>query len=364
MALEPGQIRKEVAAYMAAVHNADAHDLSIFGPPSEEEEFKERLDRLFEIEEEERREYITENLRLLIAQEDFTGLSEIHPAWLVEVLSKESPRIIGIILRYLPSKQVRYIIEHLPKRIKHRLPQLIDSFAVPSPILKIVRGRFERQFMSSGSINCGDDFGFEHISHLKSKDLETLFKDIGIHELAMSLKGVDRRSLNILFNRLSVDEARSLQQRIRSLVDIPASFLKEAKYTVLEMSLTEADPNELLLDVGLNAFARALTEDDLYMFPVIKQKLEPRLSYMLKRYIDQHMASNTDEAAGKRKELIFGRVVALARAGSIDETYARFFVAGEKTQAIELPPVEGPNKASASEGAKQPDGWQQPIVVV
>lgn len=358
---EPGRMRREVIACLAAANEGgEAFRLSMFGPPEEEELLNDTIDDFSLLPDKERLEQIVSRLKFLVAQEDFVGLGEIHPAWLVEALSKESPRIIGIILRYLPSKQVRYIIEHLPKRIKSKLPQLIDSFAVSAPILKIIRERFERQFISAQAPRDIDEFKFEHVAFLKNSELEILFKDLGIQEMAMALKGVDRRSLNILFNRMSIDEARSLQQRIRSLIDVSPSILKEAKYTVLEMSLSETNPSELLMDIGLNAFARSLVRENLHIFPVIKQKLEPRLGYMLKRYIDQHISSNLKEASENRKKMILSRIEALVKAGIIESDIAKYFVGAGETQEFRAADIE--EDESASEVLPKPeksDGWHR-----
>lgn len=356
MMMQSGKTRMEVVACLAAAHHSgDAAALSMFASVSEEADLVQATEEIAGIPAGERQDYIVNRLKSLVARDGFTGLSDIHPAWLVEVLSKESPRIIGIILRYLPSKQVRYIIEHLPKRIKHRLPQLIDAFAVPTPILEVIKERFERQFVSFRGSRDFDSFEFENITFLKSADLEALFRDLGIHELAMALKGVDRQSLNILFNRLSIDEARSLQQRIRSIVDMPASILNDAKYTVLEMSISETDSNNLLIDIGLDAFARTLAPQDMDMFPLIWQKLEPRLAYTLKRYIDQHAGSNTAGIIGRRKEIILGRVEALAKAGTIDENLARYFVVPAAPEVAEGA-IDAANISASSSG--DADSWQ------
>lgn len=335
------KIRSEVVACLIAADvDGDPAQLSMFGPVGEEQGLLEQIGAISDVAGDDKMDHVAMRLKALMAQEEFVGLSEVHPAWLSDVLSKESPRIIGIILRYLPSKQVRYIIEHLPKRIKHRLPQLIDSFAVPSPILKIIKERFERQFIPLNAPRDFDEFTFDHVPFLKSADLECVFRDIGIHELAMALKGVDRRSLHILLNRLSIDEARALQQRIRSLTDVSPSLLRDAKYSVLEINLAEANPDDLLMDVGLNAFAKTLEKGDIPMFPHIRQKLPPRLAYLLKRYIDEHVPSNLHDVAVRRKEMILGRIEALSRAGSIDENLARYFVSQDETKILPAPQVK------------------------
>lgn len=348
-----GQTRIEVAGCLAASDKGgEVASLAMFGPLAEEKLFASTVEEICKVPEEEREGYIVERLKSLVAREEFIGLSEIHPAWLVEVLSKESPRIVGIILRYLPSKQVRYIIEHLPKRIKHKLPQLIDSFAVPSPVLEIIKERFERQFITSESVKDFDEFEFKNIPCLKTKELEVLFRDLGTHELAMALKGVERSSLNILFNRLSVEDARALQQRIRSLVDVSPSLLRDAKYTVLEMSLMETNSDDLLMDIGLNAFARAIQSKDISIFPILKQKLEPRLGYTLKRYIDEHVDANFAEVSRKRKELILGRIKILSQAGSINEGLAGLMSLSEIEAKEEVR-----EKIKHTSPLNKPDGW-------
>jgi len=335
MCLTAGDTRKEVIACLTAINDSeDARALSKFGPADEEEGIIEAAQEMLDMPEDEREEYIIHKLQSLVAREEFSGLAEIHPAWLIDALSKESPRIIGIILRYLPSKQARHIIENLPKRIKTKLPQLIDSFAVPAPILKIIKTRFEKQFISYKLVKNYVEFGFKEISSLKSEEILVLFRDLGIHELAMSFKGVNRTSLNILFNRLSVFEARGLQQRIRSLTDVSPLLLRDARYTVLEMSLSEMNADDLLMDVGLNSFAKAISFEDSEMFALIKQKIEPRLAYTLRRYIDQHVDSNVGELADERKSLVLSRVQSLSRAGSINEEVASYFATPENVEDV------------------------------
>jgi len=319
MTFKQEHIMVEVAACLSVIHDGEgARDLSIFCQEGEDSIFLQKIEEIHAFAGGEQ-QAVVERMRFLASGEEFTNLADIHPAWLVEALSKESPRIIGIILRYLPSAQVRYIIEHLPRRIKQNLPQLIDSFAVPAPILKIIRKRFERRFISSAIPRGTGEFRFENIACLGGRSLQVLFKDIGLHELAMALKGIDRRSLSIIFNRLSVEEARGLQQRIRSIVDVHPALLREAKYTVLEVSLSEATPDDLLFEIGLIAFAKSLSIDDAAIFSMIRQKIEPSRSYSLRRYIDQHAPSNFADIVAMRKEIILRRVEILSKSGEINE---------------------------------------------
>lgn len=330
MAIMPGETRLETVACLASENESGSQDIFNFGPETEEERLKGFLEGINNMPSAERTEYAAEKIKLNFARENFSILSEIHPAWIVEVLADESPKMIGIILRYLPSTQVRYIIEHLPKRIKNRLPQLIDAFAVPAPVLDIIRSRFERQFVVAGRLEETANFGFEDVAYLKSKDMNALFIDLGLHELAMAFKGIERRSLNVLFNRLSVEEARALQQRIRSLTDVPVLLLKDAKYSVLELSMIETNPEKLLIELGLNSFAKAFGDADMEVYSLIRQKLEPKIAYTLKRYIDERKGSVLPGVMEQRKELVLKRIESLSKASAIDSELAASFPVKEE----------------------------------
>jgi hypothetical protein len=131
------------------------------------------------------------------------------------------------------------------------------------------------------------------------------------------------------------------------------------------MSLSEADPNELLMDIGLNAFARALAKKDTHILPFIKQKLEPRLGYTLKRYIDQHINSNPVEVTETRKEMILGRIEALVKAGSIDSEIARFFVGAGETREFHVQEIdEESEKSGGMPRPEKSDGWHDGSSVV
>lgn len=359
MMIGPGDKRMEIAACLSVIHRGEtAGDLSIFCSVDEEDAFLQKVGEMREFADGEQ-SLLVKRMKFLADGDEFMNLADIHPAWLVDVLSKEPPRIIGIILRYLPSSQVRYIIEHLPKRIKQRLPQIIDSFAVPAPILKIIRERFERQFASLAMPIPSGEFMLDNVAALSSRDLQILLKDIGMHELAMALKGVDRRSLGIIFNRLSIEDARGLQQRIRSLVDVHPTLLKEAKYTVLEVNLSEASPEDLIFEIGLAAFAKALRVQDAAIFPLIRQKIEPRRSYSLRRYIDQHAPSNYADIVAMRKVLILKRIETLSKGGLIDESIHHNLscLQRQESQSPEKTADISSNKGEALPSKSFPEDW-------
>jgi hypothetical protein len=245
--------------------------------------------------------------------EELSNLSEIHPAWIAKALENESPKIIGIILRWLPSHHVRYILEHLPKRIKMSLPNLVESFAVPTQILGLIKRGFEKKFPNIPSRNGAKIERFEDIALLKSQDLETLFRDLGLQELAMAFQHVETDGIKILLNRMSVTHARALQQRMKDIQGGDASLFRDARYTILEVALDQEDVQRLLLELGLAAFSKALANDKI--FSQVQLKLDPVISHIFKRLVDQH-AGLCKQAEGRR-DLVMERLDILTRAGEI-----------------------------------------------
>ena len=87
-------------------------------------------------------------LKHLIASERFSSLAEFIRLGYLNILRDEPARVIGIILRSLPSKHVRFLIENLPPHIREALPGMVESFAVSAPVLEGNKRAFREAFSS------------------------------------------------------------------------------------------------------------------------------------------------------------------------------------------------------------------------
>lgn len=264
-----------------------------------------------------------QHLRALSAQESFSGIAEIHPAWLVEALKKESPRVIGVILRHLPSKHVRYLLEHLPKRTVMQLPKLIEAFYVPQEILDLVRSRFERHFVSMPISHQLERFSFEHLFCLKTEELESLFHDLGLSELALSLVDAPRKIWKIILNRFDIGDAKEILNRIREYETEEKWILKDARYSILELKGKEMGAASFLMELGIIALARSFSREDLSLYETLRQKLSPDHAYLLKRYLDEQVARTCGPRETRRKERVLKQVRFLSQKGKIDVIWAK-----------------------------------------
>lgn len=273
----------------------------------------------------ERKEKIKEHISQMFASEQWSGLAEIHPAWLLEELVKESPRVIGIILRYLPSRHVRYIIEHLPPTVRYAIPNVVEAFSVAEAVLDIIRRVFESKFIQLRLSKAVGQFGFDHLYYLRGEELEVFFRDLGVQELAMALDGISGESLNYLLNRLTLKDAKKLQKRIKELSDVSRALKRQARFTVLEVEGTHLGPEHLLLEIGLAAFARAVSTSNKDLSRLIGIKLDPHISYVLKRYVSEKADKSTKDVMKERQSIILSCVVSLAAEKLIDESWSCFF---------------------------------------
>lgn len=316
-----------MVAMMAVLEDGDrAADLLAFVSLDDDKRaLKDVIEACLKIDPSEREFKLRQQARSQLSSEQWSGLAEIHPAWILEELKIESPRIIGIILRYLPSRHVRYLLEHLPPTIRFAIPNVVEAFSVPQPVLDVIRRRFESRFQRLHLSRSVEHLGFDQLYYLKGDELEVFFKDLGLQELAMALSGISGKSLNVLLNRLSLRDAKRLQQRMRSLEGVSDVLKRQARYTVLEVEGEHLGPEHLLMEIGLAAFARAVAPMHHDLFRMLEIKLDPRISYVLKRYIDERLEKNTGAVAEERQNLILARVVALASENLIDPSWSKFF---------------------------------------
>ena len=271
-----------------------------------------------------KKELANKKLRALLATEQFSTIADVHPAWILDKLKNEPPRIIGILLRYLPSQHVRYVVENLPAKVQDELPDMIESFAVQPNLLSLIRKKFEQHFIGMHFTRQEQELSFEHIYYLKHQELETLFTDLGIQEMAMALATMSRKSNRMLLNRLPLRKAKELQQRCKNVAKLSSTLCHQARFTILEAAGERIGSEQLFLDLGLAAFARSLGQEHAQLFQYILQKIAPQHGYVLKRSLTQ-WSEQGQQLSEERRQLILARLVTLAKDAKIEPTWGPLF---------------------------------------
>ncbi len=334
---------KMVAALAVRAHRQQASALLEYLPDHERGQVEGFIAQFSEAPDPD---YAVEQLiRQLAAAEHFVSLAEIHPAWFLEHLRAETPRVIGLILRSLPGKHLRYVLEKLPPMLRAQIPNLVESFAVSQPVLAVIRSRFERRFLPMRISRSIEHPQFEHLYFLRIEDLSTVIRELGLLELAIALSGMSGKALHIIYNRLDLKDAKRLQRRIKTLSGISPELHRQARYNLLEIEGQHEGAERMLISVGLAALACAADEHDQFI-RLLMQKLEPAQAYFLRRCRDARRLRPQPVLAAERRELILATVAQLAREARIDPQWTRFA-------------SEAPSFLGSEEGDGAVDGAQE-----
>lgn len=260
-------------------------------------------------------------LKSLVAQERFSSLAEIHPAWLLEILGAESPRVIGVILRHLPSRHVRYLLENLPKRIVLGLPKMMEAFYVPNEILEIIRRRFEKHFVPMRISHQLEAFTFRHLYGLKVEELEALFHSLGLSELALAFIRMPRRAAEIALNRFEIPDAKAILARVNAFQEEDPRLLEDARYSILELEGEKLGARRFLGELGFIALAKAFEPGTEGLFERLEQKMAPQEAHVLKRLIQSQKSKREGSLARKRQDWALRHLRELNELGKIDPVW-------------------------------------------
>lgn len=324
--------------------------LVAYAPQGEVEGLRARLADFAAIPEAERAAAVAEHLAGIRTAEEVVMLCEIHPSWLVDILVRESPRVIGIVLRFLPSRHARYVMQHLPAPLRAQLPHVVDAFGVSDPVLRIVRHYFESHFIPVRPAQQCEQLDFSRLDALHLDDIALVIHDLGIDEMALAFRAVARSALRVVLNRLPFADAKALTERIAHLHHVDPLLEREARYAILELSFEHTGADMVLREIGIQALAKAIQPSQLPMVGVLKQKLAPRLAYLLQRDIDTFVPSQHPQVVPLRQQRILVRIATLAQRGVINQAwFAKLPVAiqsasradGDDTSILVSAAVEG-----------------------
>jgi len=276
-------------------------------------------------------------IKHLVSSEQFSSLSEVHPAWILEHLREETPRVIGIILRFLPSRHVRYLLKNLPPMLCEQVPNMVESFSVSPDILNVIRKRFEKHFLPMRISRFVENPGFDNLYYLKESELDEVFRDVGLTEMAIALSAMPSKALHVVYNRLDVRDAKRLQSRIRELSNVSPELFRQARSTLLEIESERVGPKQLLKIIGLSVFADAVDAGDRNLVRMIQQKLDPKDGYLLKRFVDARRVRPSPVPRDDRQGMILESVTLLAREGRIAEAWGHSPPADEVNPNDEAP---------------------------
>lgn len=271
-----------------------------FLPPHEQESVSTVLDQLIERTGAEKNRAIVDELRRLMATAQLNFLPEIHPDWILEALLPETPRTIAAILRHLPGQHVQYLLDRLPQNVVKDLPSFSETFALNPELAAVLRRNFEASFAPMPSSTGGlKHFSFETLHFLSAEKLLSLFREVGLREVALAFGTLNPKTVEMILSRLSQRDAALLKLRLEKREVVSDDRLKKAQGHLLGLDLEGegrgANPEGLFMESGFFVYSKALLPAHLEAGLVIQQKMTRPLGLLLKRHVDKNLPLNSEK---------------------------------------------------------------------
>ncbi|HBF13954.1 MAG TPA: hypothetical protein DDW49_11310 [Deltaproteobacteria bacterium] len=258
-----------------------------------------------------KKQFIHDELSRQQMQSHWGVLSQVHPDWIVDALSQESPRMIATVLRYLPAETVRVVLDKLSAETLKNMPTLAQTFSLDVHLINALKEILENRF---AQLKQNNDMGlsFATIPMFSAKKLGSIFRELGFRELAMALKGFDEESKSLILKRLSPRDGALLKLHFEQITDVPEERLKQAQNHVLSLDLKKGALPLLVLEAGFFVYSKALLQEHIPSMQVLQLKFSMEESRLLKKYVEMNVPVNISSVAGKYQKEVMQIVQKLA----------------------------------------------------
>lgn len=289
--------RKKSFLLISALAGVDCSTLLPFLPTADQAPLEKASLELASIKKDLKKEAVTSELKRLAGKASRSILPDIHPDWILEALIRESPRMIGLILRYLPGDQAHAVLEKLPENILKELPPLTETFSVSAELVSLLKRRFEKFFLVFEPHNWPASGSFDSLALAPAVRLETLFRELGFREMAMAFTGLNIKIVELILKRLPPRDGALLKLKIERLSDTSEERSKKAQSHLLSLDLEKGSPDLLVMEMGLFVLSRALTQERYNFVRLICQKFPMKVGKSLRHYAEKNLPHNSDQSA-------------------------------------------------------------------
>jgi hypothetical protein len=303
---------KVFAALAVIEGEKDLPALFLHGPSPDQASMEEYAGNLQERFSEGRTKELASLLRSWAAATPSFPLNEIHPGWILDAVRDESPRVIGLICRYLPGRQVRYLLENLPQAVRVALPTISESYRIPLPLVSQAKDFLSKRFFQVKKPSASEPFSCRHIPWMHSKDIERVIRELGYQEIRFAFAKLPAQTLRSFLTRFPLMEARHVKRALTDDSYINPEDRKRAQQHLTNVNFDVPNAEELPLEIGLSVLSQSVSPNDGAWAEALIYKIEPRAGYSFKRYVNEAIVHNSSERLSKRQAQLMGVIRELA----------------------------------------------------
>lgn len=301
-----------LSALLTMVMTADrdhAREYLLYLDADDQKVLRITLEELEKREQGHQKQYLLDEIKRLSNEAKRSILSEVHPDWLTRALLKERPRMMAVILRFLPSEHVSKILDQLPEEVLKKLPSLSQTFSIDPECARYLKLAFENYFVHGDRENRPRMLTFETIPYLNAMKLEMLFYELGYRELAMAFATLKKDAIDLILSRLEKKHALQLNRYIQDRGSVSRERLKKAQNNLLSLNLKKINPDRFILDMGVFVFTKSILNEHKEGIRMIQQKFPISFAKLLKFYLERNIPLNQEKTASPYQE----EILAVAR---------------------------------------------------
>lgn len=309
---------------MLSFGGSQAKELLSLLPEDDAALMLEKAQKLEEIPREKRVPLMVRELKQVMTFRAMKGLEGVEPSWLSAGFKGESPRVVAIALLHMPSSVARQIVSRLPDAVRAAMPSREELRAVPLPVVKRVRARFDAKFATMPLERDLAQLRFRDLVLLTAKELVTVIRHVGADEIACAFLAVGKRALAEFLNRLPPEDAEELIAAVKRTDMKDQMEVKAARGFLAKVLGTFHNTDELFQKAGLYRLARAVSVEDATYVRQISQRFPRAHGRLLGEYLVRVRDESLDDAQVRRlRDQVLDVVVNLSRRGKIEARYGQ-----------------------------------------
>lgn len=261
----------------------NSYELLKYLPKNKEQIFKEEIDKLLNIQQPKRYSFLLKEIKSLQSNIQFSKIEYIHFSWLSDELQKEQPQIIAVILNSLPKDKTKQILSTFDVNLREKVTYPLQPI-LPG-INEVIMERFEAKFLPMRAVK--DTRYYKILISLKENDFFKLIRKMGLQELAIAFRGIDKLTLSKFTKSISPSDEKELLQMMKELKEIDYEKIKITQKNIWTYSHLFNTAKDIFWEIGLLKLAQLLKGEGDKIIQQIYQKLPKIEVNKLNQYLDK-----------------------------------------------------------------------------
>ncbi len=288
--------RRQTMLLLTAMTFGGQESLGIFDhlPDDEGELLRHRAEEILKIPREKRIPLLVQEIkRLVTARRGKVAMAD--PERVAQVLAKERPALVEVLLRALPAGTAEAVRMKMPQ-----MPRVKLSRDVKPEILNIVRWRLEEALAAGASRRPG--FKFSDLLLLKSRELVTVADRLGARALAQAIAALPEPERVAFLEKLRPDQRQVAQKVVAAAIS--RALLEEDGRQLLALHGAEVDPAEAIRSAGAQRLARAaLAQSPEFATRLVERNPGP-FGQLLSKWMREERSRVTGRVDGGRTDVV------------------------------------------------------------